>query len=155
MNRVAMFVVMLLGLILLSGAAQAEIFKWVDASGKVHYSDRKMNTQAQKLNIKTGSTTIGQSSIDVEQRLIHQKKYINYLQSERLERQEKRQEEKTTQDKKKKLCATLQDQLKSYNQGNYRWYELDEVTGERNYISDAQLEAKKAELQTEIRSNCS
>ena len=71
---------------------------------------------------------------------MQQKKYVNFLQSERLERQELRQEAKAAEDKKKKLCATLRDQLKSYNQGHYRWYELDEATGERAYISDVQLE---------------
>ncbi len=155
MSRVGLITIVILGFALLSGTAQAEIFKWVDANGKVHYSDRKMNTQAQKLNVNTGSTSIGQSSTDIEQRLMHQKKYVNYLQSERLERQEKRQEAKAAEDKKKKLCATLQDQLKSYNEGNYRWYELDDATGERTYISDDQLEAKRVELQSEIKSNCS
>lgn len=155
MKRVGVGVFLLLGMIILSATAHAEIFKWVDANGKVHYSDRKMTTQAQTLNVKTGATTIGQNTDDVEQRLVQQKKYVNFLQSERLERQEKRQEVKAAEDKKKKLCATLNDQLKSYTQGRYRWYELDEVTGERVFINDDQIEAKKAELQTEIKSNCS
>ena len=155
MKRVGVGVFLLLGMIILSGTAHAEIFKWVDANGKVHYSDRKMTTQAQTLNVKTGATTIGQNTDDVEQRLVQQKKYVNFLQSERIERQEKRQEVKAAEDKKKKLCATLNDQLKSYTQGRYRWYELDEVTGERVFITDDQIEAKKAELQTEIKSNCS
>ncbi len=155
MKRVVMFGFILLGMIILSGTAHAEVFKWVDANGKVHYSDRKMTTQAQKLNVKTGTKSNGQNTKDVEQRLMQQKKYVNYLQAERLERQEKRQEAKAAEDKKKKVCAAFRDQLKSYTQGNYRWYELDEATGDRYYISDDQLEAKKVELQTEIKSNCS
>ena len=155
MKSVVVFAFILLGMIILSGIAHAEVFKWVDANGKVHYSDRKMTTQAQKLNVKTGAKSVGQNTKDVEQRLMQQKKYVNYLQAERLERQEKRQEAKAAEDKKKKVCAALRDQLKSYTQGNYRWYELDEASGERNYISDDGLEAKKVELRTEIKSNCS
>ena len=154
MKRVGIIIVTLLGFFVLSGVAHAEIFKWVDANGKVHYSDQKSSTQAQTLNVKTGVSTLDQTSDDVEQRLLYQQKYVNYLQSERLERQEKRQQAQQAADKKKKLCAALQDQLKSYNQGKYRWYELDEASGERKYLSDEQIEAKKQELQTEIKSNC-
>lgn len=154
MKRVGIITVTLLGLFVLSGVAHAEIFKWVDANGKVHYSDRKSSTQAQTLNVKTGASTLDQTSDEVEQRLQYQQKYVNYLQSERLERQEKRQQAQQAADKKKKLCAALQDQLKSYNQGKYRWYELDEASGDRKYLSDEQIEAKKQELQTEIKSNC-
>ena len=154
MKRVGIIIVTLLGLFVLSGVAHAEIFKWVDANGKVHYSDRKSSTQAQTLNVKTGASTLDQTSDDVEQRLLYQQKYVNYLQSERLERQEKRQQAQQAADKKKKLCAALQDQLKSYNQGKFRWYELDEASGERKYLSDEQIEAKKQELQKEIKSNC-
>ena len=154
MKRVGIITVTMLGLFVLSGVAHAEIFKWVDANGKVHYSDRKSSTQAQTLNVKTGASTLDQTSDEVEQRLQYQQKYVNYLQSERLERQEKRQQAQQAADKKKKLCAALQDQLKSYNQGKYRWYELDEASGDRKYLSDEQIEAKKQELQTEIKSNC-
>ena len=125
MKRVGIITVTLLGLFVLSGVAHAEIFKWVDANGKVHYSDRKSSTQAQTLNVKTGASTLDQTSDEVEQRLQYQQ-----------------------------LCAALQDQLKSYNQGKYRWYELDEASGDRKYLSDEQIEAKKQELQTEIKSNC-
>ena len=66
MSRVGLTTIAILGFALLSGTAQAEIFKWVDANGKVHYSDRKMAIQAQKLNVKTGAATIGQNAKDVE-----------------------------------------------------------------------------------------
>ena len=49
----------------------------------------------------------------------------------------------------------MQDQLKSYTQGNYRWYKLDDKSGERQYLSSEQIEAKKQVLQSEIKSNCS
>jgi len=155
MKRVGITGLILLGLIVLSSSAQAEIFKWVDANGKVHYSDRKISTKAQTVNVKTGTKSLGQSEHVVEDRLMQKQKYVNYLQSERIERQEKRQEAQQEKDKKKKLCANMQDQLKGYTQGNYRWYELNEETGERQFLADDQIEAKKQELQAEIKSNCS
>lgn len=168
MKRVGVVGVALLGFILMSGAVHAEIFKWVDADGKVHFSDRKISSQAQKVNVKTGAKTLKKNDVDknivsnvsqddqsAEQRLLQQKKYVNFLTSERLERQEKRKEAQQEKDKKRKLCATMQDQLKGYTQGNYRWYELDEETGERNFLADEKIEARKQELQSDIKSNCS
>ena len=155
MSRVGVVGVALLGFILMSGAAHAEIFKWVDANGKVHFSDRKTNSQAQKVNVKIGTKTLDQDDQSVEQRLVQQQKYVNFLQSERIERQEKREQAQQEEDKKRKLCAAMQDQLKSYSQSNYRWYELDEKSGERQYLSGDQIEAKRQVLQADIKSNCS
>ena len=124
MSRVGVVGIALLGFIILSGAAHAEIFKWVDANGKVHYSDRKVGTQAQQVNVKKGASTLNQANHNqsVEQRLVQQQRYVNFLQSERSERQEKRQEAQQEKDKKRKLCAAMQDKLDGYTQGNYRWY---------------------------------
>lgn len=178
MNKVAVIALVLLGLVSLSGAAQAEIFKWVDADGKVHFSDRKISSEAQKINVKTGTesssknqasknqdstadnnavnnATTTEDDQSVEQRLLQQKKYVNFLASERIERKEKRQQAKQEKDKKIKLCNAMQDQLNGYTQGNYRWYELNEETGERTFLEDDKIEAKKQQLQSDIKSNCS
>ena len=153
-NRVGIITMALLA-ILFSSAANAEIFKWVDANGKVHYSDQKFNPAAQTVNVKTGSKTLAHAEQSVEERLMQQQKYVNFLQSERVERQEKRQEAKQEEDKKRKLCVAMQDQLNGYTQGNYRWYELDEKTGERKFLADDKIEAKKQQLQSDLKSNCS
>lgn len=147
--------IVLISFVVLNGAAFAEVFKWVDEYGKVHYSDRKIDASAVELNVSTGAASLGQSSQDVEQRLMQQKKYLNYLQSERLERKEKRVELEQQKAKQKKYCASLQDRLKSYIEENVRWYELNKESGERTFISDAELEKRKQELQAEINSSCS
>jgi len=142
--------------IVFSNAASAEIFKWVDANGKVHFSDRKISPAAQVVNVKTGTETISHKEQSVEERLMKQQKYVNFLQSERVERKEKREEAQQEEDKKRKLCAAIKDQLAGYTQTKYRWYELDEKSGERKYLSKEQISAKKKQLESEIRkANCS
>ena len=166
MSKVGVITLALLGFVLMSGVAHAEIFKWVDENGKVHFSDRKTSPKAQTVNVKTGAKTLGQNDgQDVDQNasndqspeeyLLNQKKYVNFLTSERLERQEKRQAAQQEKDKKRKLCAAMQDKLKGFTDGNIRWYELDEKTGERVFASDDQINIRKQELQSEIKSNCS
>ena len=147
--------VMLIGIAGLNGVAYAEVFKWVDANGKVHYSDHKTDASAEQLNVTTEASAIEQSDQGVEQRLMQQQKYLNYLQSERLKRQEKREELKQQKAQKKQYCSSLQDQLRNYEEGRVRWYELDKQSGERNFISDDVLEKRKQELRAEIKSSCS
>ena len=108
------------------GTANAEVFKWVDANGKIHYSDRKVDSSAEKLNVSIGQASIGSSSSDIGQRLANQNKYLNYLQSERLERKEKRDQQKAQQAKKNQYCATLKDQQRSFTEEHARWYEFDD-----------------------------
>ena len=137
------------------GIANAEIFKWVDSYGKVHYSDRKIDPSAKEIDVSTGKQSIETSNSDVGQRLANQNKYLNYLQSERLERKDKRDQQKAQRAKKNQYCATLKDQLRSFTEERAHWYELDETTGDRRFISDAELDKRKNELQTEIKINCS
>ncbi len=147
--------VVFLGLSMVLGTVQAEVYKWVDERGKVHYSDRKMYSNASTMNISTGESTIGQSSAEIEERLHKQQKYLNYLTSERIDRKEKREKQKAEQAKQKKVCGKLQDQLKVYEEENVRWYELNEESGARDYISDDSLEARKQELRDQIKTSCS
>lgn len=81
--------VALVGVVVLIGVANTEVFKWTDANGKVHYSDRKMDSSAVNLNVTTGAASLGESEYGVAQRLMEQKKYLSYLASERLERRRK------------------------------------------------------------------
>ena len=157
MSRIGKLIskVVLINFVALNGAAYAEVFKWVDANGKVHYSDRKNDASAVELNVSTGAASLGQSSQNVEQRLMQQKKYLNYLESERLERKEKRAKVEQQKAKQKKYCTSLQDQLRSYIEENVRWYELNEESGERSFISDDDLEKRKQELRAEINISCS
>ena len=148
------FPVILISLAIVCGSVSAEVFKWVDANGKVHYSDRKIDPSAKEIDVSTGKPSIGTSNSDVDQRLANQNKYLNYLQSERLERKEKRDQQKAQRAKKNQYCATLKDQLRSFTEERARWYELDDATGGRRYISDSELEQRKHELQTEIKTNC-
>jgi uncharacterized protein (DUF1015 family) len=86
---------------------------------------------------------------------MEQKKYLSYLASERLERKEKRVELEQQQAKKKKYCASLQNQLKDYIEENVRWYVLNERSGERQFVSDFDIDLHKQELRKEIKSSCS
>lgn len=49
---------LILALLLLTSTAHAEIYRWVDEQGKVHFGDKKPNThQAEEVNVKINTYT--------------------------------------------------------------------------------------------------
>ena len=148
-------VLSLIILVALNGLSRAEVYKWVDKNGKIHYSDRKMNSSAEELNISTGTSTLGSNSVNNEDRQEQREKLLNSYEVDRAERKEKRELEKQEKQKQKRYCTALKDQLRGFEEERAIWYDLDEETGERKYISDDELENRISDLRKEISSNCS
>ncbi len=149
MSRIAASTLITAFIFFVTSLASAEVYKWIDADGKIHYSDKKINKSAEKVDIKQNIAN------DAEQRLNKQKKYLNYLQSEREQRQKNKMHIREQQAKQKKHCLILRDNLKSLTQERVIWYELDENTGERRYLTDKELEKQIQELESKIKTNCS
>ena len=51
------------------------------------------------------------------------------------------------------LCHNIQAQLSDMEQGGILYYELDE-NGERKFVSDERVEAKKNKLRDYLKKNC-
>jgi hypothetical protein len=101
-------------LMLTSVGAHAELHKWVDSSGKVHYSDTAppAESEEQKLNIpaapsgSTGDSAPGKSIFEREADL---KKAMKERQDAEQQAQQKQQEA----DKKKADCVNARNSLNS------------------------------------------
>ena len=82
-----------------------------------------------------------------------QKKYSDYLEQERLERKEQRDQKKQKKAEARSKCHNIQAQLSDMEQGGILYYELDE-NGERKFVSDERVEAKKNKLRDYLKKNC-
>ena len=142
-------------LLFIACVAHAEIYKWVDENGKVHYSDRKSSNSAEELNVTTGTSSLGADSKDLEVQQEQTDRLLKSYEADRIERKEKREKEKQVKEKRNKYCLALKDQLRSFEEERAIWYDLDKETGERRYISDDDLKTRISELRKEINSNCS
>ena len=93
----------LIVLLCVCGVSHAEIYKWVDKNGKVHYSQTPPDKSAEKMDIEnepeisTDSYQNEQSPSSIES----QKRYSDYLEQERLERKEKRDQKKKEKEPEK------------------------------------------------------
>lgn len=138
---------------ILASPAAAEIYKWVDAQGNVHFGDKpkdqKVADQAEPVDIVESyqpaeMTDEEQQAFDREQEALRRKTQTY--------RQEDQQKQKLAQDKRKKekaeLCATLQEDIRKFTS-------MDVVDGVRTYyyLTGEDGESVSSKQQKEIIEN--
>ena len=148
-------IAILLMLVCVSGNAYSEIYKWVDENGKVHYTQTPPGKSAEKMDIKhhDDAGTEPNKQNQFPSTLENQKKYSDYLEQERLERKEKREQKKQEKAEARSKCHGVRAQLGDMEQGGILYYELDE-NGERKFVSDQRVEARKNKLREYLKRNC-
>lgn len=156
MKNIKIFITLILSsFYILTSISNAEVYKWVDENGKVHFSDKKIQPTAEEVEIKSNNSSLNQLPPQNPSNQTNSKqKYLDFLESERQEKQEQKEKKKQQAAKQKRYCTNLKDQLQSYEEDRSLWYDLDEETGKRNYISDDDLQKRINELREEINSRC-
>jgi len=139
---------------LFSSALHAEVYKWVDENGKVHFSDKKTTSSAEKVEIKDSTKNQPSQQQGTSNQGIDKQKYLDFLESERQDKKEKKQQQQQELAQQKRRCTNLRDQLQAYEENQSLWYNLNEETGERSYISEEELQKLISDLRTEIKSSC-
>lgn len=137
--------------LLLSIAAHAEIYKWVDADGKTHFGDHKPSTKSvETLNLPTSteSSTAPANNDDYKER---QRKLLEAMRSEREAKEAAEQKQAKEQAQQQKNCVAMKDYLRNISNG--RIYDLNSK-GERVYASDAEREKEIKNVQNAISTSC-
>ena len=129
----------------------AEVYKWVDENGNVHYGDRPGGPNADKVDIKESS---GSTNVDplLEQRREKQRKLLDSMEEERMEKNEQKAKLREQKQKRKKMCLKAKDYKKNMEVAG-RIYTLDEK-GDRVYYSDEKRKTQEKELADLIKKWC-
>lgn len=137
-----------------NSANSADVYRIVDENGRIQYSQIPPYEGAEKIKIK-GVVGSGAQATPVDQATLQerQKRYSDYLESERLERKNKREQVKKEKAKLAANCHSVRAELEDMNQGGIQYYDLDE-NGERVYIDESRVKAKKTRLKTYLDKNC-
>ena len=123
-------------LLLLTPVASAEVYRWVDENGQVHFEDRS-KAQAES-GVRKYSTPLDASETP-EQRMEKTRKLLNAYQAERRQTRDAKEEKKKKQAALKRKCMVARDDLRRYRDyGNI--YQLDK-DGKRVYMSDQERDA--------------
>lgn len=144
----------LLILIMLSSAnAFAGLNKWVDADGKVHYSDQPppANVKAQTLRL-TSDAPATESTVDAPKTIAEREVELKKAQQAKKDAAEKAAQEQARMDVEKSNCAIAQNSLRTLQNG-MRLVEVD-ANGERSYIDDEQRQQRIEKVQQDIDRYC-
>lgn len=149
MNR---FLLILLALA--SANAFAEINKWVDEHGQVHYSDQPPPSDIQVKTLRTsGENPDSAGSGTAEAKTFVEREAE--LKKEKAEQQsaaDKAAEKKAAQDTLKANCLSAQENLRSLQSGA-RIMQID-ANGQRSYLNDTQLQQRIENAQQNVSRYC-
>ena len=140
---------------LLAGGAQAEIYKWVDANGNVHYSDSPPpGDSAQQVQLAPQP-----SEESLQQGREENARRLRYQQRESAARKETKETQQKEQQQSEKQAAKLQSQCKEARQqlkilNMQRPVYRKNEAGEREYVNAETRADEQAQLMAAIAEHC-
>lgn len=145
---------LLLLLILTSTNAFAEINKWVDSNGKVHYSDQPPPPDAKPKTLRSFSDTqdSASSSVAATKTLAEREAELKKAQMAKKEAADKAAQKQSAAEAQQASCNIAQQNLRALQDG-IRMVEID-AKGERSYLDDKQREQGIAKAQKDISTYC-
>jgi hypothetical protein len=130
----------------LSAAAHAEIYRWTDAQGQAHFSERPESTDAQAIEVNPQVVVRDAATRESEARA------ARFFEARRDEQRQASAQAAERQAARSKECQRLRRALADIPQG-YRFYRVD-AQGERLYYSDEQVDSTRQQLSERIASSC-
>lgn len=128
--------------------ANAEIFKWVDEQGRVHYGDKPV-TNSEQVTVDTekkGHIKTAASREEKRQRL------LDAMQEDKERTAEENKKAREKKKKHNKNCIWAKDRLKQYERASYL-YDLDDK-GNKIVVPQADREQMVEKLRKRIQKNC-
>ena len=147
----------LLGCLISQSLPAQQVYKWVDEKGKTHFSDTPMSQSAETITIKQQPRISGggtPETADHKSGPGSTEKLLNAYSQRRELKQQQNEQEKAEQQKlaaQQKKCDQLLNHL-ARSEGR-RLYNLNDK-GERIYLSDAEIEASRNKLQSDLNKHC-
>jgi hypothetical protein len=138
--------------LLLPVAAFAQIYQWKDANGKTHYSDQTPPATARQE--RTVATPAAPAASGAAPRSYQdQDAAFRQRQVEQEESKATRQKENAAAEEHKRNCEMAQGNLKNLQVGG-RQVRYDPKTGERVYLSDAEISQSIKDAQRSVDEWC-
>ena len=150
---------LLIFLILASANAFAEVNKWVDDQGRVHYSDQAPPPEVQAKALRSASEGAGSASSvagtdapAASQSFAEQEAALKRAQQAKQAAAEQAAQKQAAADTLKANCDNAQQNLRSLQSGE-RIMEIN-ASGERSYMDDTERQQRVAKVQQDISNSC-
>lgn len=129
-------------------AARAEIYRWVDEQGNVHYGDRPAGRSAESVDVAPGPARDPEAA----RRRARQRKLLDVMEEEQqIERRQEQQAQAERKERERK-CRIARDRLDGYRRANVL-YDYD-ASGNRRYLDDTERERAMAEARRAVEHWC-
>ncbi|MEO7557459.1 MAG: DUF4124 domain-containing protein [Gammaproteobacteria bacterium] len=126
----------------------AGVYKWVDAEGKVHYSDRPGNAAAEQVPLKAAPPP----DPTRQQRQEKTNKFLQIREDERKQSEEDAVKAKQTQKEREQQCLHAKAKLRDYERARYLYN--PEEGDKETILSDAERNAATGEVKKSIEELC-
>ncbi|MET0067200.1 MAG: DUF4124 domain-containing protein [Candidatus Thiodiazotropha sp.] len=129
----------------------AGVYRWTDAQGQVHYSDRPVGESAREVPIRK-SPKESLPKGDDAQRQERTRRMLEVYQEDREKKQEALQKQIQEREKRQRNCIVARDRYQSHSQasGIYSF----KKDGDRQYLDDAARQKYMQKLKAEIDKWC-
>lgn len=140
--RIVVYLMLCLGV---AAPLNAELYKWTDENGKIHYSDRKPATQTNAREISRELTPINIDDSGAQRQALG-----NVFPKASESRQRLDDKQRKRQDSRSEACENARNYLRKINR-RVRFVDKD---GEPVKVSEAERKARVVKLQAQIKKNC-
>lgn len=133
-------------LLLVPAVASAEIYRWTDAQGRVHFSEKPGGAGAEQVEVKPQVVERDAATREREER---SQKYFDARRDERAQAESRAA---TARVERNQECSRLRNQLQQISRGG-RYFTTD-ANGERSYVSEDEVESARSRLSSQIAARC-
>ncbi|HEY9199684.1 MAG TPA: DUF4124 domain-containing protein [Gammaproteobacteria bacterium] len=135
---------------LLGAVASAEVYKWTDAEGRVHFGDRP--PQGQSETVQMPGPSADSPAATPEERLEKQRRLLNAFEEERRQKRDAQAQARQEKAERQRNCAEARDHLHNQETAS-AIYRLG-PDGQRVYLDDAQREQTLARARAAVEEWC-
>lgn len=133
-----------------SGYLLAEVYKWTDEQGRVHYGDKPRHQNAESVKLPRQETPAAVPGH--EERLEKQRRLLNAFEEERRIKREADAKAREEKAERRRKCLDIRDDLRTYEDTPIL-YRLDKE-GKRIYMSPEERERVIAKTRLQIEQWC-
>ena len=133
--------------------AQAQIYTWKDASGRVHFSDKApANQQAESIQMPVAEPAAAGPDESEQERLARQRRLVQALEEERLEKERQKAEAQAAAAEKAIWCERFRNRLARLEDAGRVYSENED--GTVTYWKDADVDRLKQERKEQYAREC-
>ena len=153
MNKLLLATVAALSLALPGLSLASDIYKWVDADGNVHYGDRPVGDDSERMAIESRPTDRATVSAQYQAGMQARAERVEADAEAKAEAQKLEEEQRAEAEERRLKCQTARSTMERFVRSR-RLYRQDE-SGERTYLDEAETIAARQRVEDQVAEYCS